>query len=154
VQVPEATLERIDDLSRVRVALEGLATELAAASMSAETLYKIDHLANQMMISAGSGKWQNYLAQNQEYHFLIYAASGSSILMRLIEGLWLQTGPLMTYFRMERAEQTQDEDALGLHHAVAEALRGGDAAQARRLVEDDVREGMDYLREVLRQSSS
>jgi DNA-binding GntR family transcriptional regulator len=82
-----------------------------------------------------------YLRKNQEFHFTIYSAAKSGVLMSLIESLWLQAGPFIA--------QTFTRDGVkgGLEkHALAvEAFRRGDAKAAMTAIERDIGEAADWL---------
>ena len=75
------------------------------------------------------------LDANQRFHFALYRAAQSDMLMPLIESLWLQAGPTM-YFSFLAPDMPWDASA---HAEVLDALRRKDAAAAQRAVVRDVR---------------
>jgi DNA-binding GntR family transcriptional regulator len=44
-------------------------------------------------VIGGTSNTYVLVAKNQQFHLLIYRASGSEVLLQLIETLWLQFGP-------------------------------------------------------------
>jgi DNA-binding GntR family transcriptional regulator len=81
------------------------------------------------------------LAKNQEFHFTLYEAANSEVLLPLIEPLWLMAGPIM-YFSLISPDMPWDASA---HNDVLDALKARDAAAARRAIERDIRNTATYL---------
>src|SRR6218665_60532 len=95
IQVPAVTEARLRDLCTARLALEGLATRMACERISAAALRHLRWLIAEHEQATEHDGIYTSLEKNQEFHFLIYAESGSSVLPPLIESLWLQFGPYM-----------------------------------------------------------
>src|SRR4029077_4813637 len=87
VTLPLMTAERFDEISRLRIALEGLATEAGAQHLSREALRRLQQAHTEMNRMKNVGE---YLAKNQEFHFTLYQAAGMPIALQMIESLWLQ----------------------------------------------------------------
>ena len=85
VTLPLMTAERFDEISRLRIALEGLATEAGAQHLSREALRRLQQAHTEMNRMKNVGE---YLAKNQEFHFTLYQASGSPWLVALIRPAW------------------------------------------------------------------
>lgn len=147
VIVPDATLEVISDAVRVRCAIEGAAAEWAASTISAEELRTIERLNEEMIACSAGGEAADYLALNRAFHFAIYRAARSAMLVPIIERLWLRVGP---WLNIMRGEATL---GLGLdHHADAlTALRAGNGGAARRAIVADIASAGDIM---LRAASS
>ena len=47
------------------------------------------------MSACSNGDSSGYVAQNRDFHFLLYSSSQTQVLLPLIESVWLQTGPFM-----------------------------------------------------------
>lgn len=141
VIVPEATVEVISDLVRVRCSIEGAAADWAAATITTEELEVIDELNEQMKRCAAKGEAAGYLNYNREFHFSIYKAARSQVILPIIERLWLRAGPWLNIMR--------DVSTLGLgldHHAEAlESLRKGEGAKARRAIVADISDAADIM---------
>jgi DNA-binding GntR family transcriptional regulator len=141
VIVPEATVEVIADLTRVRCSIEGSAAEWAASTVTAAELGAIADLDRQMRDHAGSGASAGYLALNREFHFAVYRGARSPTLLPIIERLWLRAGPWLNIMR--------EEATLGLgldHHAeLIDALTKGEGGRARRAVVADISDAADIM---------
>jgi DNA-binding GntR family transcriptional regulator len=141
VIVPDATVEVVADLMRVRCSIEGAATEWAAQTILPEELQTIIRLNEGMKRCTSEGDAEDYLAFNREFHFAIYKASRSVLLQPIIERLWLRAGPWLNIMR--------DEATLGLgldHHSeIIEALQKGEGARARRALVADISDAGDIM---------
>jgi DNA-binding GntR family transcriptional regulator len=141
VIVPEASAEVIHDLVRVRCAVEGAATEWAASTINDEQLGGIRLINERMIASAKSGNAADYLSLNRDFHFSVYGASRSQVMLPVIERLWLRAGP---WLNIMRGEATL---GMGLdHHAeIMDALKQGDGLRARRALVEDIRGAGDLM---------
>ncbi len=141
VIVPEATVEIIADIARVRCSIEGAAAEWAASTITAQELAAIEAINERMGDCTVRGDTADYLALNRTFHFAIYAASRSATLLPIIERLWLRAGPWLNIMRNEATL------GLGLDHhlEVLEALRRGDGRAARRAIAADISDAADII---------
>ncbi|WP_309083807.1 GntR family transcriptional regulator [Chelativorans sp.] len=151
--VPKVSVERLDDICRARVALEGLATEIAAATVRPEEIAAVKaHMAEHEAISA-SGNVYDMLLKNRDFHFAIYRSSRSEVLVQLIDSLWLRYGPYMRMLSSYIAPQMATglhEPFSNHHHAIVEALRRRDGAAAREHMIADITGTQMLLRELCR----
>jgi DNA-binding GntR family transcriptional regulator len=143
IMVPEMCPTRLADIRRIRLALEGLATEMAAARIGPSDLAALEQtLATGSSAKRNQGSLPN-LERNRRFHFLIYRTSGSEVLIPLIESLWLQFGPYLKVLTQKVGT------ALGTgedyHQQVIAALAAGDPAAARQAIEADISRAMDIL---------
>lgn len=129
VRMPQLTAAELEEIGRLRVALEGMATEVATEKLTERALDRLEALVERQRRLAPMPRRQ-YLELNAELHNIIYDAAGMPTLRRMIDALWIKLGPMM------------NTQTTGAHHqrAIA-ALRRRDAAGARRHVEEDIREG-------------
>ena len=141
MRVPRLSAEELRELRDIRVALEGLATERAAALITAAELAEVKRFDAEIVALRPSGDWKAMMAWINRLHFAIYRASRMPALVRMIEGLWLRAAPQATrlfpgYTQTERGT---------LRAATIRALARHDAASARRSMEADVGNALDYL---------
>lgn len=141
IVVPPVSLEHILDLRRVRMSIEGLAAEWAAATIEEAEVGRLRELQRQMRTMAANGETSGYLACNRDFHFTIYTAARSEVLIPVIESLWLQAGPYLTIMRSPAALGV----GLDHHDALIDALGRGDGAAARKAVAADIGEAADIL---------
>jgi DNA-binding GntR family transcriptional regulator len=151
VIVPEATVEVIVDLVRIRCSIEGAAAEWAASTILKAELKAIEAINQQMIDCVSAGDAGNYLIANREFHFAIYMAARSQVLPPIIERLWLRAGPWLNIMR----EGATIGMGLDHHAKIIDSLRRGDGAEARRALVADISDAADImLRAASRPSTS
>ncbi|EWY42719.1 GntR family transcriptional regulator [Skermanella stibiiresistens SB22] len=134
VGIPPLSVERLEDLKRVRVEIEGVATEWAARSISAADLDRLGELITEMETAHAAYDGRRYVPANREFHFIIYRAAGSDSMLSIIESLWLRIGP---YFDLLNA--TGNWWASNVEHrAMRDALLRGDGVAARAALKADI----------------
>ncbi|WP_369958403.1 GntR family transcriptional regulator [Pseudomonas benzenivorans] len=135
VRVPAMTRERYEQLLPVRLSLEGLAVELAAARIGAADLAALHDCIARMEGALERRDVQAYLADNSRFHLHLYQACGNPVLLRLIESLWLQVGPFFNRLFTEADLSLRLND---FHEDVFQALQKGDGKAARAAMEQDL----------------
>lgn len=140
-RVPAISRKRLDDLCRIRIALEGLATELATPNMSAADIDRCLRLAQEHEELGRTGQVYDMLRKNQEFHFAIYERSGSEALPQFIATLWLRFGPYMRLL----SDLVKQQLGAGVihpystyHYEMIEAFRANDAVRAGKLMVHDI----------------
>jgi len=136
-RVPLLTPARVNDVRRARVLIEGTVTEWAGPRLSRDTLDQLERLA--LEITADRRRRENVpasLEKNRIFHFTIYQAAESPVMVAAIESLWLQSGSCLRATRELLHDPDQPADRL--HEATIDALRRGDYAGARACIEQDV----------------
>jgi DNA-binding GntR family transcriptional regulator len=148
VRVPVITRDKLDDLARARCLIEGELVALALPNLGAEDFAKLRKLTKECEAAfAGDEPDKPHLTSelNHAFHFYIYRAAGSAVLIPVVESLWLQSGP---YVRA--AAQIHDElrDMSGTHHhwALIEALEHGDRARAVKSLRNDITRSFNLVR--------
>ncbi|NUB45520.1 GntR family transcriptional regulator [Fertoebacter nigrum] len=151
IRVPPITLDRIDDLLAARILIEGQAIALAAPRMTDAQLTLIrDQMAEWEALRLGGDRAavDREVALNQAFHFEIYRACGSAILIPMIESLWLQSGPC-TRAAIFAFSDAGESDAARFHHAIVDALTRRDAEAARAALVADISRPFAFLRQKL-----
>ncbi|WP_187830055.1 GntR family transcriptional regulator [Siccirubricoccus phaeus] len=142
MQVPRMTRDRLVELLGVRRALEGMATEAACRAITLKQISAIEKIHHSSRRAFESGDMRRSLAMNQRFHFTLYEAAHSTVLMPIIQGLWLQAGPFMHLAFSSTAGAHWD----GVHHVeLLQALRDGDPAAARQAIERDINKTAEAL---------
>jgi DNA-binding GntR family transcriptional regulator len=141
VIVPEVDGAMISDLVRVRSAIEGAAAEWAASTITATELENLNTINGRMHRCAETGDSTDFLSLNRDFHFAIYRAARSQLVLPIIERLWLRVGPWLNLIRAG-AMIGPDLD----HHAeMLDALQRGDGARARRALAADIGDAADVM---------
>jgi DNA-binding GntR family transcriptional regulator len=148
VRVPPMTPERLADLRRTRLLVEGHAAELAAAHVTPALLTALIAADAAYIAAAETEDADAELLCNQRFHFTLYEACGSPSLLAIIRSLWLQSGP---YIRTaverhsDRHKPSQRGTRGSFHTKIVTALRKGDVAAVRRALEADLSWAFDLL---------
>ncbi len=137
VRVPLITNERLEDIRRARVLIEGTVTEWAGPRLSEIQLDELARLAREITAARQSREGvSTSLEKNRIFHFTIYQAANSPVMLAMIDSLWLQSG---AYLRATRELLHTDKvEADYLHESTVEAMRAGNYAEARKCIETDV----------------
>lgn len=135
VRVPRLSPQKLGDLFAVREVLEGMAAELAGKKATPALVDKLTAINGQLLTAIEKRNILNCLAANQKFHFALYEAADSEVLMPLIESLWLQCGPTM-YMSLLIPSMPWNASA---HEEILSALKKNDATVAKKGVVSDVR---------------
>jgi DNA-binding GntR family transcriptional regulator len=146
--IPSVTAARLDDLAQARIAVEGLAAELGGPRLGPADIALLEEITENQH-ATGRDNVYELIDMNRRFHFTIYRASGSEVLLQLIETLWLRLGPYMRLLADSVGPQIRkgELDAAGFHDRIIEALKRGDFAAAREAVSNDIRQTHEFLRD-------
>jgi DNA-binding GntR family transcriptional regulator len=145
--VPEMTYASLTELREVRMALEGLAAEKAAALISPEEITVVEGHYQGMAAAASAGSPADYMRANWSFHAAIYRASRSQLLVSLIEPTWMRIGP---YVRLMLPDRKSLLDSLGNHLRALQSLQRRDGEGARQAIQRDIFESAEGLAGMLR----
>ncbi|MDV2116489.1 GntR family transcriptional regulator [Alcaligenes faecalis] len=135
-RVPLITKTCLSDIRRARVLIEGTVTEWAGPLLTSSVLDQLEQLAQEITQERRTPKGvASSLEKNRIFHFTIYAAAQSPVMLAMIESLWLQSG---AYLRETRESLHNEDSSDQLHESTVTALRDGDFAQARHYIQEDV----------------
>lgn len=147
VRVPLIRRDRLEDLASARALIEGELTVLALPRLTAADKAALardteayDNLTGGRLESA-----RDAADLNHAFHFRIYRAAGSPVLIPIVESLWMQSGP---YIRKaaEIFETRQDAPATNHHHRLIAAIEAGNENAARAALVADIGRAFDLLR--------
>jgi DNA-binding GntR family transcriptional regulator len=141
MRIPLLNGAELRELRDIRVALEGLATERAAAHATPALMRALQEHEAEIVALRPAGNPKAMIPAIGRLHFAIYRASGMPALVQLIEGLWLRSGP---YVNLLFRGYTQQERG-SLRSATLRALARGDGASARRSMEADIGNALDWV---------
>lgn len=143
VRVPALSKESLHDLREARLAVEGLAVERAASNISGETLKALRQLIDAQSATDSDHVSEGSAEQNRAFHFALYRESKSTVLLPIIESLWLQCGP---YLR-NASEMFDGREGRGtdFHVEIVDALARGDSRAARLALQSDIGRSFDLV---------
>ena len=142
VRVPLMTRDKVLELRDIRLAVEGLATEKAAAVATREQAMQLRRIATELLAARSRGDTSSDRAKIREFHFTLYAIARQPTLLRVIEGLWLQTGPYMNLLYPDFIASPRGPER---RLRIIRALQAHDAAAARREIEGDIGDALSYV---------
>jgi DNA-binding GntR family transcriptional regulator len=134
VAVPRMSAERFKDLTRIRQVIEGLAAEMACANSSLVLIRQLTAINTKLHEAIKTRNILGCLEMNQEFHFTLYGAARSAILLPLIESLWLQAGPIL-YLSLTDSDMPWNAH---YHDELITALKARRPAAARQAIVRDI----------------
>lgn len=146
VRVPVMTLERLRDVTRMRVALEGEAAALAAERATAADVTAMKAADAAALRLQAAGQASRFLQANEAFHFTVYRAARNDLLTSLIETLWLQVGPYLGYLVRSEGEADLLGADLSSHRVLVAAIEMHDAEEARAALVADLKDANDVFR--------
>jgi DNA-binding GntR family transcriptional regulator len=148
IRVPVITRERLEDLARARVLIEGQVTALAIPNLRRPDFDRLRQLTTECE-GAFRDRNENSIRAatelNHAFHDHIYRAAGSAVLIPVIERLWLQSGP---YVHAAAFLHDERMDPAGTHHhwELIEALERGDRDDAIAALTRDITRAFNLIR--------
>ncbi len=145
VSVPDVTQVVVDEIWSARRLLE---VELAAGALghlSDKDIVVLEEIDQQIDVALQTGDVEGYMRGNYEFHFYLYSKSGSEILIKLVKNLWVQFGPFLRLI-YGRSGTANLEDQ---HKQALEALKKRDQSALKIALEEDISQGMGFIREAL-----
>ncbi len=127
----------LEELYLIRAELEDLATRRAVPNLKRENIIRLAGVIEQMEEATDAQEYAHLMALNQAFHFTIYDASDSVLLLELITGLWNRSSLYRRVFTYlpERAMQALEE-----HRAIYKACRNKDSEAAGQAVRHNIRQ--------------
>lgn len=129
------TKEDILDIYRIRMRLEGLASAMAALNMSDADKKKLTETVELSEFYLSKNNTENLKELDTSFHRVIYEASGSRTLARILSDLHLNT---KGYRRISLAIPGRLERTMKEHREILNAILAGDAEKADRLTSEHI----------------
>ncbi|RWC76277.1 GntR family transcriptional regulator [bacterium M00.F.Ca.ET.141.01.1.1] len=145
--VPLLSEPAFAELTRIRIAVEGLAGEMAATRMSESALADIQVALAGMQRAIEAQDARTYLSLNEAFHFAIYEHAGAPILLNMIRDLWGRVGPYLKLLMRADRYIPQSNDA---HQRIVAALEQRNGPAVRVSLEQDIAVAAAVLSENLR----
>lgn len=142
VRVPLMTRDKVLELRDIRMAVEGLAAEKAAAAATREQTAALRRVAGELLAARSRGDHTADRAKIREFHFTLYTMAGQPTLLRVIEGLWLQTGPYMNLLYPEFIASPRGPER---RLRIIKAIQTHDTAAARCEIEADISDALSHV---------
>lgn len=132
-RIPVMAPDGYRELLLIRLRLEGLAGERAAAHVTTAELAELQDI-QAAIVSEAKIPLRRYLSLNRRFHFGIYRAARAPALLEMIELIWLRIGPLL-----QACQTASDiETAIECHGEMLATLERGDGPAAGGAVQLDL----------------
>jgi DNA-binding GntR family transcriptional regulator len=141
IGIPRLTADRLKDLTRVRIELEGALGEWATENVTPSDLSRIRTFLDEASQATLAGDVRRFLRSNREFHFAIYKLANSETAYQIIETLWLQVTPYFhNLYHLDKYCQANAQ-----HAAIFNALCDQDAKKVRSGIVEDIMSGSKLL---------
>ena len=147
VRVPLLDRQRLADLKHARSLVENEALALAAKRLTSsdyKALYSTISAYAEAMARRGLTPIEGELEANRAFHFTLYQASGSSVMMPIIESLWLQSGPVLRT-AVSGFDPSSGVEAPHYHQEILVALEAGNLKAAHAALDHDISRAFDIV---------
>jgi DNA-binding GntR family transcriptional regulator len=141
VHVALMDLDQFAELRELRIELEGRGAEHAAVRAGATDIAKLRCIHGRLLEARTRANYRDILLANQQFHLELCRAARMPVLLRLVEALWVQCGPLMHGMTHPPTAKLRPHP----HIAVIEALRARDGVRARAALRQDIMISTDAL---------
>lgn len=135
VRVPVLSDARLREVVELRLDLEGKAAARAAERATPAEIEALAAIHSRMSEDRVAGRMEEMMVANERFHRTLWSMAEMPVLSRIIEGLWLQCGPLSAGLKAVRFLHQPEEHP---HHDVIRALRQQDGALARLAIQRDI----------------
>ncbi|MEH3106430.1 MAG: GntR family transcriptional regulator [Sphingomonas fennica] len=139
VSVPLPDVERLQEIYVVRIALEGPAAALGTPRLTDDEIDRLERIQTALVDAMDRKDYADVLANNRDFHFTIYRASGVELLNQTIEQLWLKLGPSLNLLY---PAYNHSRTGVHNHRDVLAGLRRRDGAAVRAAIEQDLKDGV------------
>lgn len=141
VIVPRMTRNRCIELFKARQALERLAAEAACVRATRQLIDQLAEIDVDLRAKVAERDFSGALMCNMRFHFTLYQASQSEVILPLIETLWLQAGPFMAYSLTIPGVRWTSRH----HQTIFATLRSRNSSETGQAIEQDIGETLSQL---------
>lgn len=141
VCVPLMTRRRFQELLQARLSLEAMLVQMAASRIRDREILELEAVNEEMQEAVGRDEVKAYLSANNRFHFLLYGAAGSTVILPIVESLWMQAGPFLNGVFTSRGIRNARDN----HAEVLKALRRRDPRSAAAAVHADLADAADVI---------
>lgn len=144
VTVARMTPAKIEELTVARTRLEPALSARALGRLKGRPRDRDKLIAALARVDAdmddaiAKGDVGLYARTNSDFHFTLYEAAQSPVILGLVESLWLQVGPFMRVV----IGRLGTSSLIDQHKEAIDALRDEDAAKLEEAIRLDILEGM------------
>lgn len=146
IRVPALTPDILTELVRIRMEVEGYAAERAARRGSPALCRELRAINEGFRQAIEAEDSAAILEGNQQFHFAVYRAADAGELLKIIETLWLRSGPIVASERNVPGSIAMFSRGVHVHERITGAIERRDAAEARFALALDIRAAAAWFR--------
>ncbi len=147
VSVPATSAKRYKDILTARITIEPAAAEAATPLIAGAEIDELAAMHAEMKKVLRNleipGAAQRYMELDKSFFFKIYAANNSSILMAIIESLWVKSGPFLNIMLKDSRDWFTNDSI----EPIIAALRSRDPARTRAAVHHSLLHAANFVLE-------
>ena len=136
VVVPVLTLDRCIEIRDLRMLIEGEGAAHAAKLATDADIDELLAIHGRYTQTENEDNFAMALAENENFHFGVCRLARSAALFRIVENLWMQFGPTLSYLYDSKSRPFHGQKHG--HIRVIEALRKHDGELARKAMRQDI----------------
>jgi DNA-binding GntR family transcriptional regulator len=144
VIVPRMTRRKFFELTRVRQMLEGMVAGDACDNMTDALLRQLETNHKKSRAAFKAAPIDEILTRNKDFHFTLYRAAHPEVLLPMIEGLWMQTGPFQALSLLRQKALWRGHR----HTALLFALRKRDRKRVVAEIQGDINDVAEMLMQI------
>jgi DNA-binding GntR family transcriptional regulator len=145
IAVPAMTENRLKQIELVRLTVEPDLAEQAALACDNNDIVVLERYDGMINTAIQNGDIRSYLEANYRFHFTLYDIADAQILRRIADTLWLRVGPSLRVV----CGRYGTTNLVDHHREATTALRNGDAAKVKSAIEEDIRQGIAFIRQTV-----
>lgn len=151
VVIPEMTMEGLDEVTKIRLELEGLAAFEAANHCKDEDISFLEAVQIRLNEALDQRNYKEVLDMNKAFHFRIYERSGMTRLVAIIESLWVRIGPS---FHRLYPEFAISKRGVANHQWAIRGMQDRDGQTVKAAIQNDIRDGHRRLSTMINREGS
>jgi len=145
ITVSKMTQSKFDELNVARLYLEPQLSSRAIQHIDSKRLKLLINIDKNLDYAISTGNIEDYIKCNYQFHFGIYEARPSPVLLPLVRTLWLRFSP---FYRIV-AGRLGTQILKDFHHSAIDAIKAKDSVALVEAIHSDILEGMEMLNESL-----
>ncbi len=145
ITVSQMTQSKFDELKVARLNLEPQLSGLALKHIDSKRLKLLINIDKNLDYAISTGNIEDYIKYNYQFHFGIYEAGSSPVLLPLVKTLWLRFSPFYRVVAGRAGTYTLKD----FHHSAIEAIKAKDSVALVEAIHSDILVGMLMLNESL-----
>lgn len=141
VRVPRMTPEKFEEIIAARMALEPLAAERALPHIDEDRLKHLESIDTAIGEAYAADDLLRSTELNFLFHRTMYEPNAGTVLLDLMESVWLRLGPFM---RLATAN-LEESYRIDRHAEAMDAIRSRDASALKAAIIADIQDGIGHL---------